>query len=1176
MSRTLIPTRSHEYEVEDDVLPDSSSSRDEDEESLILSASTAAAAAALAGGAEASMSMADIDMTHRAVFSRHSSKSGSGRRRFKCKRVCIFLMLSTSVAALVTYLLRDRIDIGIDYFGTTLDLDAPLEWLGLHSAFVLETSDELPSYGADLLVYRHKKTDAKVAALVPKQPSPGMDKAFGIGFRTKPTSSNGVAHILEHSVLCGSKKYMAKDPFVYLLKGSLHTFLNAFTYSDRTLYPVASRNSKDFLNLVDVYLDAVFNPRCVTDEGWWVLRQEGWRYEDDGNGGLEIKGVVYSEMLGAYSDPDEVLYRASQSMVFPDNTYFWDSGGAPSDISSLTREDYISFYEQHYTATNSKTFVTGDAKDVKAVLHVLDGYLKSYELDESAREQSRIVYQSKKFKEPVRTSQPYPSGGGDEDDDEEGGRRLDDGGGGRNMLITWLIDDDKQRLSPTEELAFRILDVMLLDSSSSVLYKALANSGLGEEVISDGVDRSMLQMTFQVGMKGIEDEKGVVQTEEVIMQTLLKLAEEGFDKDDIQSSLNSFEFSLREFSGGIEMNGIDILTTIFDQWNYDIHPIEALAFDNALQELKRIVRDSGSGIFQNLIREYLLNNSHRAIVDLYPSPTMEAEQLAQEKQMLAKVQKSFSPKELQDVLDQAKALEEVQKADDPSEAVAAIPSLTLADLDRDEPEFPIHIEENAFGSGVTLVKHVVPASSGIAYFDLGFDMSRISYEDIPLVPFLERMMLETGTTDMTDVELDRLIGMHTGGIEVERVVEPIIPDGTVDRAVSPQTRLRTMLFIRGKSMSEKTQAVFNLMLKVLVDANFDSPQKAKQMLREAISDIESDISSDGDDFAIRRLRSKFSVLGFLGERWSGTTHLAILKDLLKTAKEDWPAVRSRLERMRKAIIGSANAGGVILNFSGDQNVLDEISIKKFFTEELPRLQGNIPASERSKGGLPNFLEVEHPWVAPITSAMSQASDADHEAIVAATKVSYIGEGGRLFEVDELISGSFSVVSRYLSTGYLWDVVRVLNGAYGANSYFYTTEGILIFMSYRDPNDLSTTLAAYDGVEPQLHEDARTSLAAPNSIDLTRAIIGAIGRHDGSAPSTDEIGWMSLMRFLRNESPELRQRYRAQILETQADHFEEFAQRLGGFSPTICAVTSKAKLDDFNKQGGPQLKTILSV
>ena len=553
MPRTLIPKRSHDYEVENDALPASSDGRDEDEESLILSASTAAAAAALANGAEASMSIADVGMTHHRSSVRRNKSASSNRRCGSFNRACIFLILSTSVAALVAYLLRDRIDMA----------DVPLEWLGLHSAFVLETSDDLPEYGADLLVYRHVKTDAKLAALVPKQPTQGMDKAFGIGFRTKPTSSNGVAHILEHSVLCGSKKYMAKDPFVYLLKGSLHTFLNAFTYADRTLYPVASRNSKDFLNLVDVYLDAVFNPRCVTDEGWWVLRQEGWRYVDEGNG-LEIKGVVYSEMLGAYSDPDEVLYQTSQSLLFPDNTYFWDSGGAPSDISSLTREDYVSFYERHYHPTNSKTFVTGDGKDVKAVMHLLDGYLKKYERDESTREQSRIAFQPKKFEEPVRTSQPYPSGssgGGDNDDDgrraeEDADEYNDDDGGGRNMLITWLLDDDKQRLSPTEELAFRILDDMLLGSSSSVLYKALADSALGEEVIADGVDRSMLQMSFQVGMKGIEDEKGVVQTEEVIMQTLFALAEEGFDKDDIQSSLNSFEFSVSDLRVGMELSSL--------------------------------------------------------------------------------------------------------------------------------------------------------------------------------------------------------------------------------------------------------------------------------------------------------------------------------------------------------------------------------------------------------------------------------------------------------------------------------------------------------------------------------------------------------------------------------------------------------------------------------------------
>lgn len=519
MSRSLVPKRMKEFDI--DVI---GGDEDDEGESAGLTAQHSPDTPN-AEAAEASMSLADFDIDRR----RTSTRTALSSRCRSAKKCLCFIIVSTSIAALVTYLLQDRIGINVD---------TPLEWLGLHPAFVLETADDLPEYGSNLLVYRHVKTDAKLAALIPKQPTRGEDKAFGIGFRTKPTSSNGVAHILEHSVLCGSKKYMTKDPFVYLLKGSLHTFLNAFTYPDRTLYPVASRNKQDFKNLVDVYLDAVFNPRCVTDEGWWVLRQEGWRYVDEGDG-LEIRGVVYSEMLGAYSDPDEVLYQTSQSLLFPDTTYFYDSGGAPSEISSLTREEYVSFYNSHYHPTNSKTFVTGDSSDVADVMRMLDGYLKKYNFDAATRENSRIPFQAKKFKEPVRVSEPYPSAEDDNGDDDESG-------GGRNMLITWLIDDNTNHLSAVEELALLILDDMMLGSSSSVLEKALMDSGLGEEAISDGVDRSMLQMTFAVGMKGIKDEQGLLQVEETIMNTLFSLADEGFDSDDIKASLNSIEFEVRD------------------------------------------------------------------------------------------------------------------------------------------------------------------------------------------------------------------------------------------------------------------------------------------------------------------------------------------------------------------------------------------------------------------------------------------------------------------------------------------------------------------------------------------------------------------------------------------------------------------------------------------------------
>lgn len=613
-----------------------------------------------------------------------------------------------------------------------------------------------------------------------------------------------------------------------------------------------------------------------------------------------------------------------------------------------------------------------------------------------------------------------------------------------------------------------------------------------------------------------------------------------------------------------------------NKWNYDRHPMEALAFEDALRQLKTIIADSGSDIFQSLIKDSLLNNAHRAILDLYPDPTMEAKQLKEEKNQLAAVQKSFKPQELQDILDQAKSLEEIQSADDPPETVAAIPSLSLDDLDKNEVEFPINIVENAFGADVTLVSHIVPSSSGIAYVDMGFDISNIQYEDLPLLPFLQRMMLETGTRNMTDVELDRLIGMHTGGINVNRIVETITPDGAIDIFVSSSSRLRTMLFIRGKCMADKASQMLTLMLDILANSSFDSRKKAKQMLRESISDIESDIQSAGDDFARRRIRFKFSVPGYLGEQWSGSTHLAALKAVLDTAKKDWPAVLARLNRMRKAIIGTS-VDGVIINFSGDERVFDAVKgpMRHFLTKQLSLLHKDIP--DKARGKLPDFKAVDHPWVAPIQKFMSNATSVDaYEAIIASTKVSYAGMGGTLFELNEPVSGSMSVVSRFLQNGYLWDTIRVKNGAYGAMAYLYSREGILIFMSYRDPN-LATTFAAYDGAAPQLLDDASSTLSTQNTVDLTRAIIGAIGHHDGRAPSTDEIGWIALLRCLRNETPELRQRYRDQIIGTTAKDFEEFAHRLTSWSPTICAVTSQSMLDEMDAvPDAPKLKVILSV
>ena len=906
-------------------------------------------------------------------------------------------------------------------------------------------------------------------------------------------------------------------------------------------------------------MDAVFNPRCITDEGWWVLKQEGWRYVDEGDG-LEVRGVVHSEMLGAYSDPDEILFQVSQNHLFPDTTYRFDSGGDPSKITSLTREQYISFYNDHYHPTNSKTFVNGNLNDVEVVMTMMDSYMNSYEMNVESREMSRIPYQEKKFGEPIRVKRPYAS--------------TDEAGSGRNTLITWLLDDESSIIDIHSNLALLVLDDILLGSTSSVLQKALLDSGLGEDVYMDGIDTSMLQTTFQVGMKGVDTEINVKNVEKIVLETLETLAETGFDDDDIQSSLNSVEFALREFSTS-SPKGIVFYTRIMSKWNYDIHPVEALAFEDPLAKLRNVVAETGSDTFRNLIQDLLLNNNHRVVVDLFPDKSMEKKKLKEEKHRLADLKSKMSPKEYQEILEQTKALEDLQSAEDSPELVAAIPSLSLKDLDEEEVEYPIEIRENAYGSGVTTITNPVPSSEGIVYYDFGLDMSRIEYNDIPLIPLLKQMLMKTGTANLSDVELDRQIGIHTGGISISDFIQPIAPDSITERIVTANTKLRTLLFVRGKCLAEKSDQLFALISNILSSANLNSKDKAKQILREHLSSIESDIQSDGELFVERRIRARYSTIGFLDEVMSGSHQVEVLRELLEIATNDWDTLHARLEGMKQKLL-SSSLDGAILNLSGDRGVLNasKIAVKTFLVNLLPKTRSlpSVPVRDL----LPDFSKVDHPWIEQVQKDMKRLNPIKDEAIIAGgATVSYVGKGGIMWNVGDNISGSATVVSKYIQNGYLWDSVRVKNGAYGAFSSLFL-DGDLIFSSYRDPN-IEKTLDAYDDAGSILLDEIRDS-ASFTAASRKMAVIGAIGRHDGRALSTDEVGWLSLSRWLRRETAVIRQAWRNQILNTSVEDFEDFALRLknwGGAS--VCVVTSQASLDKATEtHGSPDIEVILTV
>jgi len=443
---------------------------------------------------------------------------------------------------------------------------------------------------------------------------------------------------------------------VQLLQGSLQTFLNAFTYPDRTCYVVASQNTKDFYNLINVYTDAVFHPRAVSDPN--VHAQEGWHLElEKLEDPLVYKGVVYNEMKGVYSSPDSLMGRESQRSLFPDNTYSVDSGGDPRVIPELSFEDFKAFHEKFYHPANARIYFSGD-DDVLTRLEMMDEYLSDFGPSPESKPGSVVQWQKKVYDEPKWIKEPYPSGA---DQPET-----------HMVNINWLLNDEP--MTATEELTMEVLDHLMMGTQASIMRKTLMESGLGSAITGGGVMSELLQATFSVGLKGVEKEN-VKKVESLVMDTLKKVADEGFSEDAIAASMNTIEFQMREFNTGSFPKGLSFMLGSMSKWIYDEHPTEGLKFEAPLAELKEKIASSGSEVFQNMIKTWILNNSHRSVVEMVPSKTLESEQLKDEEDRLMKIKESLDPTDLQSIIDNTANLKQLQVIEDPPEARAIIPSL---------------------------------------------------------------------------------------------------------------------------------------------------------------------------------------------------------------------------------------------------------------------------------------------------------------------------------------------------------------------------------------------------------------------------------------------------------------------------------------------------------------------
>ncbi|KAH1267878.1 Presequence protease 2, chloroplastic/mitochondrial [Glycine max] len=951
--------------------------------------------------------------------------------------------------------------------------------VALKLGFEKVSEEFIPECKSKAVLFRHIKTGAQVMSVS----NDDDNKVFGIVFRTPPKDSTGIPHILEHSVLCGSRKYPLKEPFVELLKGSLHTFLNAFTYPDRTCYPVASTNAKDFYNLVDVYLDAVFFPRCVED--FQIFQQEGWHFElNDPSEDITYKGVVFNEMKGA---------------LFPDTTYGVDSGGDPRVIPKLTFEEFKEFHRKYYHPSNSRIWFYGD-DDPNERLRILSEYLDLFDSSLASHE-SRVEPQTL-FSKPVRIVETYPAG--------EGGDLKK-----KHMVcLNWLLSD--KPLDLETELTLGFLNHLLLGTPASPLRKILLESRLGDAIVGGGVEDELLQPQFSIGMKGVSEDD-IHKVEELVTSTLKKLAEEGFDTDAIEASMNTIEFSLRENNTGSFPRGLSLMLQSIGKWIYDMNPFEPLKYEKPLQDLKsRIAKEGSKSVFSPLIEKFILNNPHQVTVEMQPDPEKAARDEVAEKQILQKVKASMTTEDLAELARATHELRLKQETPDPPEALKTVPSLSLQDIPKEPIRVPTEVGDI---NGVKVLQHDL-FTNDVLYTEIVFNMKSLKQELLPLVPL--QSLLEMGTKDLTFVQLNQLIGRKTGGISVYPFTSSV--RGKEDPC--------SHMVIRGKAMAGHIEDLYDLVNSVLQDVQFTDQQRFKQFVSQSRARMENRLRGSGHGIAAARMDAKLNAAGWMSEKMGGLSYLEFLRTLEERVDQDWADISSSLEEIRKSIFSKQ---GCLINVTADRK--------------------NLAKTEKVLSKFVDLLPTSSPIA---TTTWNVRLPLTNEAIVIPTQVNYIGKAANIYDTGYRLNGSAYVISKYISNTWLWDRVRVSGGAYGGFCDFDTHSGVFSFLSYRDPN-LLKTLDVYDGTgdflrELQIDDDT-----------LTKAIIGTIGDVD-AYQLPDAKGYSSMLRYLLGITEEERQRRREEILSTSLKDFKIFMDAMEAVKDkgVVVAVASPEDVDTANK------------
>src|SRR3984957_14685401 len=958
------------------------------------------------------------------------------------------------------------------YRGEPIVSAIPTHAIGVHDTmtvthgFELLREQPLPEIATTARHYRHVRTGAELLSLLNKD----ENKVFGVSFATPPTDSTGVPHILEHSVLCGSRKYPVKEPFVELMKSSVNTFLNAMTFPDMTCYPVASQNVRDFYNLIDVYLDAVFFPRLPRQ----TFEQEGWHYEIDApEAPLSYKGVVFNEMKGSFSSPDAVLETLALCSLYPDTPYGVIAGGDPKHIPDLTYEQFTTFHARHYHPSNAKVFFYGD-DDPTERLRVIDQRLVEFshvDLDFTVPLQPR-------FAEPRHLARTFAA------PPEDGAAPA------RNAMIkvSWRLDEGTDAETA---LGLNLLEEILLAAPPAPLYKALIDSGLGEGLTGAGLEESLRQPMFTVGLKGI-DAADADKIEQLIDDTLGKLARDGIDPATVAAAINTIEFRLRENNTGHWPRGLVFMFRTLRAWMRARDPVLPLAFEAPLAAVK--ARLAAGRYCEDLIDRHLVGNRHRTILLLRPDPAQGEREAREETERLARARAAMTAADLAAVAEEARTLKRLQETADRPEALAAIPALTPPDMPRRNQLIPI--EETQLGETRALYHDLF--TSGIVYLDLALDLRRLPADLVPYVDLFGRALLETGAGGDDFVRLSQRIGRSTGGIRT----------AAFNSVTADRKGATAWLILRGKALPAQTGELLAILRDILTTARLDDRERFRQLVLEEKAGFEARVVGAGSSFVDRRLRAAFDPIGWASEQIGGLAYLPFLRQLADRIESDWPGVVAALERMCAALVDRSTMLA---------NVTAQASDWAAVRPQLADLLASLPRGATAPAAWP-------------VGAFPPA-----EGLVIPSQVNFVAKGADLYALGLKPTGANLVVQRYLDTSWLWDQVRVQGGAYGAGCGLDRHSGIFTFASYRDPN-LTATLDVYDRTAAFLEKTPLDDAA------LARAIVGTIGDLDFYM-LPDAKGFVSMQRHLIGDTDAALQQLREEVFATSQDDFRNYAAAL---------------------------------